>query len=535
MHTSSTDFSSPTAEGGTVFGENGQNAHDAAMVRWTWEERFFWICLCALNLIPLWVTKYFPSQNGPWFLLPTHMFREYDNPQFNYSQIYVRNWHPVPHMLHDALVGLATSVFPILISEKLMLSLYVVLLPISVFYFLAVFAPGRRWLGYLSFLLVISYPFMRGYHDFTLSIPLYFITLAYWFPRRDRLNYANIAVLVTLGVLVYLSHLVVFALLAGSIGWLCLFEDGRWIRACKSALTVTWAGWLMFFDYSIQSRNARWVDRADTSWNKFTTNVSAIVGEYLYSVSELGAGLACAGLVWGGVWVCLRRRAVPQQDAPGLRGVLLQPLSTLMYFFIAAYFVAPYKVIGWHKANMRLLPLIYIIGITIASQLLPSTTTRKWRLALLIPTFVSLLGTNVILTSEIQRMSGTVEAFASGLEHVGENPKLLRVLVDNPAFGGIRPLSRVQDYYHIAKGGANGQSLPALGGLTVMYFRHYPVSDEFPDYNPEASNEDSVRVLGMYEYVLVWGDNEKLTDQLERASFDRIHVRDQFRLYRKRS
>jgi hypothetical protein len=44
-----------------------------------------------------------------------------------------------------------------------------------------------------------------------------------------------------------------------------------------------------------------------------------------------------------------------------------------------------------------------------------------------------------------------------------------------------------------------------------------------------------LRVLGMYEYVLVWGDNEKLTDQLERASFDRIHERDQFRLYRKRS
>ncbi|RPI83367.1 MAG: hypothetical protein EHM42_08480 [Planctomycetaceae bacterium] len=491
-----------------------------------------WVGLCAVNLVPIWWTDRFPSQNGPWFLLATHMFKEYNNPNWDYSKYYVRNWLPFPHLLHDTLVGLVAHVAPLLTAERIVLSLYVILLPLSVFYFLSSLAPGRRWPGYLAFLVVLHYTFMRGYHDYTLSIPLFFITVAYWYPRRDRLTVGDAVILCGLGVLTYLSHLLTFAFLAGSIGWLRLFETGRWGKAFRDALIVSSAGWVLFVVFILLSPKSNWVDKSDTSWKTPYENAKSVCGEFFFSVSEYGAALATAASVWGVLWVFAQRRRAQGTEIPGILKTLRSPLGSLLIFFIVAYFATPYKVIGWHKANMRLLPISFILMLGVLAQMLPKDLSFRRALGLLFPVVIAACGSCALLTREIVRMHSMVDTYLSGIEHVGEKPVLLSVLIDNPAFGGIRPITRARDYYHIVKGGVNGDGIAAFNTIALMSYRHYPVSDSFPPYDREATDAVAVEKLRLYDHVLVWGESERLRSQLKDAAFALVHEKGPLQVYR---
>ena len=44
--------------------------------------------LTIASLVPIWIDKYFPSQNGPEYLLAVQMVKEYFNSAFNYSDYY---------------------------------------------------------------------------------------------------------------------------------------------------------------------------------------------------------------------------------------------------------------------------------------------------------------------------------------------------------------------------------------------------------------------------------------------------------------
>jgi hypothetical protein len=508
-------------------------AADLPRTPFTWVEGWVLGLLMLCNLAPIWITDRFPSQNGPWFLLPTHMFREYHNPAFDYAAHFVRNWRPIPHMLHDLLVGILAAWIPLFTAERLVLSLQAVLLPWSAWRFLEAVAPGRRWLAYPACLLVLSFPFFRGYHDYTLSVILYFLTLAYWYPRRHALTAGSVVVLWVLCLLTYLSHLVVFGLLAGSLGWLVLFETRRWGRALRSTLLLTGPIWALTIEYLLANRQATWIDRSDTEFRRVTTNLAAVLFEGFYSVSTPAAWLMALAFASVIPWTVWQRRQVAAEQRPPLWQTLQLPLGTLLIFFCLLYFVAPYKIIGWHKANTRLIPLIGILLLAVLARLLPRAPSPRALAMLWTPLVVAAPIASGIICREVVAMHAAVDDFVSGIPLVGRNPRLLQVLVDNPAFGGIRPITRCHDYYHLERGGVSRSSLPALSTLSLMQYREYPVDKNFPKYDSDSSDAEALQTLRVYTHVLVWGRDEVLEKRLAAADFRQIHQRGLFQLFRR--
>lgn len=480
-------------------------------------------------LVPIWAPAYFPSQNGPWFLLPTQMFLRYADPSVNYSEYFVRNWHPIPHLLHDALVGLVSLIAPLLVAEKIVLTVNALLLPLSVFALLSVAAPQRRYLGYLSFLMVFSYPFMRGYHDFTLSISLFFLTLAYWLKHRRAVGAQQAAVLGAMSVLVFLSHLFTFALLAGCIGWLRLFESRSWKQAFVSAITATWPGWLLTADYFWLSSQASWLDKSDTQWLPLQWTAQYFFIQFFHTVSDPAFAISVAA--WGWIVYFLYRgwRESGLSLMSVIRKMLTHPIGSLIVFLLVAYFVVPYKILGWHKANVRIVPFILgivLLGVAMLPRLELSLTIKR---AFIASVTMASIAVSAFLTPEILRMDAAVQECVSGIEHFEPNSTLLPIRLENPAFGGICPLTRVHEYYHIAKGGANGGSIPSLNTLSVMWYREYPVQNVFPLFEP--GNPESLQAISeFYDYVLIMGKDADVERQIEDAGFVVVHEQGRIRL-----
>src|SRR5918992_2775158 len=90
--------------------------------------------LTGLNLLPIWLVRFPPLQDYPYHLLRTHIIANYSNPAYDYHEKYILNFFPSPYSLVDYLAVILSWIFPLQFSWKLILSLYVILLPWSMFY-----------------------------------------------------------------------------------------------------------------------------------------------------------------------------------------------------------------------------------------------------------------------------------------------------------------------------------------------------------------------------------------------------------------
>ena len=203
--------------------------------------------LILLYLIPIWAFQYLPTQDGPSHLNNAQILSQYTNPAYNFQKIYDLRLEPFPNWLSHAGLAALMWVFPPLVAEKILLSLYVIGFPLAFIYFLDAVNPAKKPLGLFSFAFIYNYLFMMGFYNFVFSIPLAFCTLGYFWKRRFRLRFSQAVVLNLLLLMVYFGHMITYLVALGSIAfiavihfisqWICL--HGRFFRKNIASLGIS--------------------------------------------------------------------------------------------------------------------------------------------------------------------------------------------------------------------------------------------------------------------------------------------------------
>jgi hypothetical protein len=198
--------------------------------RWPWYQWLF-LSLALAYVTPFWVVRHVPTVDGACHLYNAWMLRHlHDAAHYpwigRYFEVAAR---PVPNWLtHLLLAGLMWLVPP-LVSEKLLLSGYVLLLLGGLWYLAGAVDAGRRWLAFLGFLFVFSLPLQYGFYNFCFSLALFAIAVGYAWRRRDDLDLGAAAKLNLLLWLCYFAHIVstVMALGAIAVLWLGTRERAK--------------------------------------------------------------------------------------------------------------------------------------------------------------------------------------------------------------------------------------------------------------------------------------------------------------------
>ena len=183
--------------------------------------------LIVVYLLPIWVFTYFPTQDGVSHVYNSQILTEYNNPDYQFRDYYEINWYPFPNWLSHFSLAVLMLVFPALIAEKIFLSLYVILFPLAIYYFLNAVQRGRHALVILSFTFVYNYLFLMGFYNFAVSVPLFFLALGYWWKHKDEMNRNRIILLNLLIVITYFAHLISYAFILFSIALLALLHFRR--------------------------------------------------------------------------------------------------------------------------------------------------------------------------------------------------------------------------------------------------------------------------------------------------------------------
>ncbi len=184
------------------------------------------LVLFLIHLLPVWIFQYFPTQDGASHIYNAYVLKEYHNhDNYRLREVYELNTTLFPNWTsHVLLVGLM-YIFPPIISEKIVITLCIALLPLSLFYFLKCVQKSNLLFGLIGFFYAYNYLLHMGFYNFVLSISLYFFTVGYWWKVKDNLRWKNILIIYLMLILTYFTHYHSYALLIISITILSLLSS----------------------------------------------------------------------------------------------------------------------------------------------------------------------------------------------------------------------------------------------------------------------------------------------------------------------
>ncbi len=166
------------------------------------------LALTLIHLLLLWAFPYVPTHDGPAHLENARILADYSRPDLDLLARYYRfnrelgaNWFG-----HLILAGL-TRLLPLLLAEKVFLSGYAILLPLSVRYAANAVRPGSGFLGVLVFPFLYGFLFHFGFYYFVYSLPFFFFTLGYWLKHREGFTLGQTAALSLLALTLAFTHL----------------------------------------------------------------------------------------------------------------------------------------------------------------------------------------------------------------------------------------------------------------------------------------------------------------------------------------
>lgn len=137
-------------------------------------ETLVWVFSLIIALLPIWLFSYVPSQDGPTHLENARIILNYQDSESSiFREYYIINKSPENWAGHFILAGL-TTLFPPLIAEKILISIYVILFPLSVLSVLNSMQIQDKFLALPTILFAYNFLFHMGFYSFPLNLPAFF-------------------------------------------------------------------------------------------------------------------------------------------------------------------------------------------------------------------------------------------------------------------------------------------------------------------------------------------------------------------------
>lgn len=404
------------------------------------------LILTILHLIPIWSFKYFPSQDGPCHLENSYMLLHYFDSNLIYGRYYELNLDPFPNWFSHLTLASLMILFPPLIAEKILLTGYVLLFVGSILYFLG--SVDRRNKSYvlLAFPFIYNYLLHMGFYNFSFSFPLMFLTIGWWFRRRDGLGMRGVLWLNLLLIWLYFCHIVSQLLAIGSILLLAAAHNGLRVRRTALLAASLSPSYVLPIYYIMSrgtARGGRWpIDELLSYFGEIGSLTS-------YDEREYWIGRALAILFAALLIYTLAHRLGFFGGRPRLK--LRDSFLALSAVFTSLYFLMPDAMSGggFITSRLNLYPFIAI---------LPWFSPDVWRpfKRLLLGAALAIVLVHLGFTAYYYRLLNEgLEEYTAAIDLASENETILPVSFNHGGGDSLRIglYLHAAGYYCIAKKG----------------------------------------------------------------------------------
>lgn len=444
------------------------------------------------NMVPLWFFRYFPSFDHPSHLLRQNILANYENPEFDYSQNFEIQVLPVPNILPDYIVALFAYVFPIETASKILYSLFFVLFPLSLLYFLRVTRPANEYLALSGCLFTYNFFFLVwGNENFCFSIPLFFIAFAYWWSHKHKMLLSNYVFLGIFCTMLYLTHILGFAIFIFSVFFTSLFRS-RSFRRSVIAIVPTFPGIALYWWWTL--KRGQYFDNY-IIWDLSIKNKIHSLLEPILFYKNIGFSQSFQFAIVGCAFIYVIMLSVTL-IRPKARAEIGGLIFTFAALLSATLFLPKWFLL--FGADQRIATVAVFFGLPILS--VPRQVIKRSLIAFL--TVLS-LAFNLVLFGYFGEQNRNLSVYKAALEHVPPSQKMLPLVL--PPYTYWPPYHRFHEYYHIERGGINPFHL-TQPIFSVTYAKRPPCNDKY-DVRPSSLSPD---ILSYYDFVLIVGKRETL-------------------------
>lgn len=485
------------------------------------------IILSLCSIVPIWLVKYFPSQNGPGFLYITHMFKEMNNPAYCYSEYFMRHLHYMPYLSFYVLIFCLSHFFSLLVAQKIVLSFIVLAFPLSIFYFLQNIDQKKIIFGFPAYLIIYNFLLMRGYSNFMLATALFFVFLTYWQKVKENLNWKRIFLLNVFLLLVYVSHIIVVSFLILMLIIIQLLENRSFVYifrhmskfAIPTLISVAYFIYFTLINSIWQDEKMRifdWLDKTQDLYLRFLWPYSH-AGKILSLIPFLIVLFSIIKKKGDIFSSYLSKNKLSIYNSAENRNIFLLLIIGLIYY------LAPWEIVGWHKADVRIIPFIFIFILACGQ---PFNKERHRITFVLITSIISII-MFIHISQQLMQLDHEIKnEYLSGIDHIQKNKKLLPIIVDKCKYKKINPYSHLFNYYGLYKGSMTGKSLACYNTISPVWYKDYkefPNFSKFPTFNVFMLNKKNIEAIrDAYDYVLLWGNNNKVESMFLNNGFNLI-------------
>jgi hypothetical protein len=145
--------------------------------------------LIALLLIPLWTTKFVPTQDGPLHVANAVTLVNYGAPEWETArEFYQLNDPRFPTWLFPLVLGWLAQFTSPMIAEKLLLSIYIIGIPLAFSFAIRPLTGYSNLGGLLVLPVVYNYTMNMGFYAFLLGIVMFLILIGVWLRSQTHLS-----------------------------------------------------------------------------------------------------------------------------------------------------------------------------------------------------------------------------------------------------------------------------------------------------------------------------------------------------------
>jgi hypothetical protein len=351
-----------------------------------------WCLLTVMALVPVWHQRMLPLLDTPDHLALARAWHDYHDPSYYYT-LRVRL---VPYILFYGLIHALLFVCKIEIANKLVLSAYLILFPLSLLALAR--ALGRSpWLALGAFALAFNPGWIYGFTSYVLATCFTFFGWALLVRALDEARPRWLLGLAAVAVMAYLGHVLAWALFGLGAIALLLGEVRNWRRGLWAALALLPS--LLLALWTIVEERA---DRAYTRTGDELVAKWWPLGKQLAYVPkrmmEIFPGsfdmvvLATLMLTTAGLLLWRGPREQSPRAQAGTRRLLL-----LVGVLAVAYLALPYNIsqpMSWWYVGARVPALVAPLLL-----LLPASAPAGRRRWLLLPTVAACVALPLVLAS----------------------------------------------------------------------------------------------------------------------------------------
>jgi len=494
----------------------------------------FYILLLITHVGIVWWLPYFPTQDGPSHIYNLVILNDLLNGGKEWGNFFSHQLRAVPNLGFNLLAYPLLYFFPPLVVERIFISMYIVLMGVSVPFFLRTFDKPYFPLAYFVFPVIFNFNLLIGFYSYVMAVTLFLLAFSLAWKIRNSSATCKFICFNIAGLIIFYFHLIPFIFFMLSLIAITIVESNGYRKKIKDLLKLLMiispsVGTFLFYLRTISKSSI-----TDFSYLFSFSRLIQLLSE-LFSFSTINFSPWQVLPAFPLLYLIILFYYLSMKDAfqrgSGIRNITpsQKSLIYLSSLLILIYLLVPWRVGEGCYFNERF-PWVILL-ITLPLLRIPETIFFKRFGTVVIAGIVSVFfAFNAII---LWQQSTKVEKFLSGL-HVGlhKGAYVMTYKTKRSEWSRVDVLMHAASYYGIFRGCVDiGNYEAGSDFFPISFNKNLPamLSQDQIAYEPTTINWSNYPYI---QYLLGWEINNK--DRIELSKF--FHIiweEDQFSIWQR--